>query len=171
MSPPKKDPGAKRTKEFRSLEVKLAVVKAYVEGKGNAEEVSKVYGVAPTSVYDWVRIYQEKGEAGFERKSRKRVAPTPIPAQKQIAQEIVETKKAFGWFGVPRITQWLRRAKLLPVTEHQVSKALKEADLVPPSRGNGSAPKSSAASSDRNLISSGRSTSRCGPWPRARRCI
>lgn len=132
MSPPKKDPGAKRTKECRSLEVKLAVVKAYVEGKGNAQEVAKVYGVAPTSVYDWVRIYKERGEAGFERKSRKRVAPTPTAAQKQIAQEIVETKKAFGWFGVPRITQWLRRAKLLPVTEHQVSKALKEADLVPP---------------------------------------
>lgn len=82
MSPPKKEPGTKRTRLIRSPEVKAAVAKAYIEGKGNAEEVAKVYGVAPTSIYDWARIYKEKGEAGFERKSRKRVPPEPTPAQK-----------------------------------------------------------------------------------------
>ncbi len=132
MSPPKKEPGTKRTRQIRSPEVKAAVAKAYLEGKGNAEEVAKIYGVPATSIYDWARIYKEKGEAGFEPKLRKHVPGEPTPAEKEISREVVETKKAFGWFGVPRITQWLRRAKLLPVTEHQVSKALKEADLVPP---------------------------------------
>jgi len=131
MAHPGKDPVPKGPKQFRPAEVKLAVVKAYIEGKGTAEEVAKVYGVPPTSIYEWARIFREKGEAGLQKKSRKSVPSKPSPAEKRLSEEIVETKKAFSWFGIPRITQWLRRAKLLPVTEHQVAKALKEAALVP----------------------------------------
>ena len=119
------------SKQFRPPEVKLAVVKAYIEGQGTAEEVAKIYGVPATSIYEWARLYRKRGEAGLQKKSRKSTPKEPTPAQKKVAEAIVETKKSFGWFGVPRITQWLRRAKLLPVTEHQVAKALKEADLVP----------------------------------------
>jgi transposase InsO family protein len=108
----------------------LAVVKAYAAKQATAAELGKVYGVSATCVYDWVRIYREKGDQGLERKKRKS-SREPSPVQKQIADAILETKKSFGWFGVPRITQWLRRAHLLPVTEHQVSKTLKEAKLVP----------------------------------------
>lgn len=125
-----KGPDPKRGKRFRPLEVKVAVAKAFVEGQGTAEELSKVYGIPPTTIYEWGRRYQKNGEAGL----RGRPGPMPrerTPVQKQVAEAIVETKKSFGWFGVPRITQWLRRAKLLPVTEHQVAKTLKEADLVP----------------------------------------
>jgi len=131
MAPPGKSPEAKGPKQFRSPEVKVAIAKAYIEGKGTAEEVAKVYGVPSTSIYEWVRIFREKGEAGFQKKSRKPVPSEPSPAEKHLAEEIVETKKSFRWFGVPRITHWLRRAKLLPVTEYQVTKALKEAELVP----------------------------------------
>lgn len=132
MSPPKKEPVPEKNGRYAPLELKLAVVKAYLASQGTARELSQVYGISPKCVYEWARNYQEQGEAGLQRKSRKQVPPEPTAAQKQIAQEIVETKKAFGWFGVPRITQWLRRAKLLPVTERQVTKALKEANLVPP---------------------------------------
>src|SRR5688572_4551098 len=101
MAHPGKDPASKGPKQFRPPEVKVAVVKAYLEGKGTAEEVSKVYGVPPTSIYEWARIYREKGEAGFQKKSRKPIPSEPSPAQKRLAQEIVETKKSFSWFGVP----------------------------------------------------------------------
>lgn len=132
MVPPEKDPASRGSKKYRPLEVKVAVAKAFVEGQGTSTELSKVYGVPATTIIEWGRIYREKGEAGLQRKTRKTTPREPSAVEKQVAREIVETKKVFGWFGVPRITQWLRRAKLLPVTEHQVAKALKEADLVPP---------------------------------------
>jgi transposase InsO family protein len=127
---PGKSPDPKRSGRYAPLELKLAVAKAYAAKQATAAELAKVYGVAPSRVFTWGRLYREKGEAGLERKSRKS-SGEPSPVQKQIADAILETKKTFGWFGVPRITQWLRRAKLLPVTEHQVSKTLKEAELVP----------------------------------------
>ena len=113
-------------------EVKRAVVKAFVEGTAKAPELAKVYGVSNNAVYEWSRQFRRKGESWLEPKVRKSKAIEPTAIQKAVAREIVETKKTFGWFGVRRLTQWLRRTKLLPVTEHQVDKALKAANLVPP---------------------------------------
>lgn len=113
-------------------ELKRAAVKAIVEGNAKAPEMARVYGISKHAVYEWVRQFRLKGEAWLEPKVRKSKAVEPTPIQKAVAREIVETKKTFGWFGVRRLTQWLRRAKLLPVTEHQVDKALKAANLVPP---------------------------------------
>lgn len=130
MANPGKSPDPKKSGRYAPLELKLAVAKAYVAKQATASELGKVYGVDVSRVWAWSRIYREKGEAGLEMKGRKSSGPAS-PVQKQVAEAILETKKKFGWFGVPRITQWLRRAKLLPVTEHQVSKTLKEAELVP----------------------------------------
>ena len=130
MADPRKEPVPKKNGRYSPLELKLAVVKAYAAKQSTAAELGKVYGISPTCIYDWVRLYREKGEQGLERKRRKSSRESS-PVQKQVADAILETKKTFGWFGVPRITQWLRRAHLLPVTEHQVSKTLKAAELVP----------------------------------------
>jgi transposase InsO family protein len=113
-------------------ELKREVLKAYLEGTAKAPELAKVYGISDKAVYEWARLYREKGEAWLDPKPRKSTPQEPGAIEKAVAAEIVETKKAFGWFGVKRLAQWLRRAKLLPVTEHQVGKALKAADLVPP---------------------------------------
>jgi putative transposase len=127
---PGKAPDPKKSGRYAPLELKLAVAKAYEAKQATAAELGKVYGVATSRVFAWARLFREKGEAGLEKKSRKS-SRERSPVQKQVAEAILETKKTFGWFGVPRITQWLRRAKFLPVTEHQVSKTLKEAELVP----------------------------------------
>jgi transposase InsO family protein len=113
-------------------EVKRAALKAYLEGTAKAPELARVYGVSDHAIYEWARQYKAKGEAWLDPKPRKSIPQEPGAIEKAVAAEIVETKKAFGWFGVKRLAQWLRRAKLLPVTEHQVGKALKAADLVPP---------------------------------------
>lgn len=130
MANPGKSPDPKKSGRYAPLELKLEVAKAYAAKQATAAELSKVYGVAQSRVFAWARLYREKGEAGLQKKSRQS-SREPSPVDKQVAEAILETKKTFGWFGVPRITQWLRRAKLLPVTEHQVSKTLKEAELVP----------------------------------------
>ncbi len=116
---------------YKPLELKLAVAKAYVEGEASAAELSKVYGISATTIYDWGKHYRERGEAGLAEIKYARRLPQDDPLRKKLEPEILKTKKEFSWFGIPRLTQWLRRTKLLPVTESQVKKTLKEANLVP----------------------------------------
>jgi len=110
----------------------VAVAKAYAGKEATADELAKVYGISPSRVYTWARIYREKGEAGLAEIKRggSGVAKSD-PIREKLAPEILRAKKEFAWFGIPRLTQWLRRTQLLPVTESQVKKTLKEADLVP----------------------------------------
>lgn len=116
---------------YKPLELKLAVAKAYVAGEATAAELSRVYGISATTIYDWGKLYRKSGEAGLAEIRGTPRGAKPDPILEKLAPEILATKKEFSWFGIPRLTQWLRRTKLLPVTEHQVKKTLKEADLVP----------------------------------------
>ena len=113
------------------LEVKLAIVQSRVEGGVSVPELAKAYGVIESTIYAWVAQYRKRGEAGFAEKLRSKAVRKPDPVAEKLAPEILETKKKFAWFGIPRIAQWLRRTKHLPVTEHQVRKTLKQAALVP----------------------------------------
>lgn len=123
--------GSRKPRRFLPTETKLAIVKAYLAGEGSAPELARVYGVFPTTVYTWLKRYKKLGEAGLEETKRaSRRAPKPDPVGEKLAPEILETKKKFSWFGIPRIVQWLRRTKHLPVTETQVRKTLKRANLV-----------------------------------------
>ena len=117
-------------RRYRALEVKLAVAKAYVAGEATAAELAKVYGISPGTVYDWGKIYRERGEAGLAEIKYAQHPPKPDPIGEKLAPEILETKRKFSWFGIPRIVQWLRRTKLLPVTETQVKKTLEKAELA-----------------------------------------
>jgi len=116
---------------YKPLELKVAVAKAYVAGEVTAAELSKVYGVSSNTIYEWARLYRKRGEAGLAEIRGTPRAPKPDPVREKLVPQILETKKQFSWFGIPRITQWLRRTQLLPVTESQVKKTLKEANLVP----------------------------------------
>lgn len=127
-----KGSGDRRDGRYHPLELKVAVAKAYASGQSTASELAKVYGVSVSAVYDWGKIYRERGEAGLAAIRRAATPPAPDPVRERLAQEIVATKKEFSWFGIRRLTQWMRRAKQLPVTESQVDKALHDAHLVPP---------------------------------------
>lgn len=122
--------GSGGSRRLWPVEVKVAIAKAYVGGEATAAELAKVYGVYPGTVYSWARIYRERGEAGL---AEIKFAPRPLepdPIGDKLAPVILETKKKFSWFGIPRLVHWLRRTKHLPVTEHQVKKTLLQADLV-----------------------------------------
>lgn len=114
------------------VELKLAVAKAFVGKQGNGAELAKLYDVPVTNIYEWATVFRQKGEAGLAGKRPGRRAVRRDPARERLAAEIVQTKKQFGWFGVTRLTQWLKRTRLLPVTEHQVETTLKQANLVTP---------------------------------------
>ena len=125
-----RDSVPRRDGHFCSYELKLAVATAYAEKQGSAQELGKVFGVSPARVYEWAKIYREKGEKGLEdlwTPRRRKVKPV----DPHVAEEILETKNKFSWFGIPRIVQWLRRSKLLPVTESQIENTLRKANLVP----------------------------------------
>lgn len=115
---------------YRPLEVKVAVAKAFTDGEATAAELAKVYGVSPGTVYDWAKIYRARGEAGLAELRHAPRQPKRDPVREKLAPEIIAAKKKFSWFGIPRLVQWLRRSKLLPVTENQIKKTLKEANLA-----------------------------------------
>ncbi len=120
-----------RVGRYWSSEMKLAIVRAHETGGSKVPELAKAYGVFPTTIYGWLKIYRKRGEAGLTDPRPGRPRRDADPVAEKLAPEILETKKKFAWFGIPRIAQWLRRTKHLPVTEHQVRKTLKKAELVP----------------------------------------
>lgn len=121
----------RREGRYYPPEVRLAVVQSYLQKQGTAVELAKLYSVSPSIIYDWARIYREKGEAGLTAKRQSKArAIKPVPPQ--VEKEILETKREFTWFGVPRLVQWLRRAKLVPVTTTEVEKTLEKAGLDKP---------------------------------------
>ncbi len=126
-----KELAAGRVGRYWPVELKLAIVKALETGEARISELAKAYGVVPTTIYGWLKIYRKRGEAGLTEIKRGRARRDPDPIAEKLAPEILATKKKFAWFGIPRIAQWLRRTKHLPVTEHQVRKTLKAAHLVP----------------------------------------
>jgi transposase InsO family protein len=121
--------GGKQGRYWRP-ELKLAVVKAYEAKGARAQEVARAYGVPEACIYKWARRYREQGEEGLTNGRRAKSAAKPDAVREKIAAEVLATKKAFGWFGVSRITQWLRRTKFLPVTRSQVETTLRQAHLV-----------------------------------------
>jgi transposase InsO family protein len=126
-----KGSGNGRSGRYWSPEVKLAIVRAYESGGSKVPELARAYGVFPTTIYGWLKVYRKRGEAGLTDPKPGRPRREAGPAEEILAPEILETKKKFGWFGIRRVAQWLRRTKHLPVTEHRVRKTLKKADLVP----------------------------------------
>lgn len=126
-----KGPGKRKDRRQWPAEIKLEIVRSVVEGGASVPEAAKAAGAIESTVYAWVARYRKRGASGFAETAPPLVAPKPDPVAEMLAPEILETKKRFSWFGIPRIVQWLRRTKHLPVTAHQVRKTLKQADLVP----------------------------------------
>jgi transposase len=126
-----KDLGRRKVRRPWPLEAKVEIARACVEGGSTVEEAAKAFRAIPSTVYGWEARYRKDGVSGLAETSRSEVARKPDPVAEKLAPEILATKKKFGWFGIPRIAQWLRRTKHLPVTEHQVRKTLKKAELVP----------------------------------------
>ena len=53
------------SKSRHSAEWKIALVKRYLSGEGSYAEIAEAHSIGETTLKNWVRKYQEQGEAGF----------------------------------------------------------------------------------------------------------
>lgn len=130
----RKRSGPRKRGKFRRypFELRLRLVKGYLEEKYPLDILHKESGVAPGTIYVWVRRYRSLGEAGLQDRPRRRHAkrlPGPV------VEKILSLKKENRFFGSLRISQFLRRLFWLSVSPESIRHTLKAEGMVqkPPS--------------------------------------
>ena len=99
-----------------------------VEHGASAHQVSAVFGVAYTTVAEWVRKYREGGPAALAEKPR--VPPPRTPAQETKRQAVTALRREHPEFGTRRIRDLLARFSALGVSETAVRAILHEEGLL-----------------------------------------
>lgn len=109
-----------------NYDTKRKAVRLYLEESMPAELVARELVISKGCVFDWVRQYRERGEAGLRPKGYGyRTVNTPDA----VAEKITALKKNNPHFGSKRISQILRRLFLLKASPETVRKRLKKAGL------------------------------------------
>jgi transposase InsO family protein len=116
------------------VELRRKAVKLHVEEGLPLKLIAEEMGVTAETLRDWVRRYQQAGEAGLTPRPTcpgKRKAQLPAA----VHQAIVGLKRQHPTFGVRRIAQWLRRSLFLPGSAETVRQTLhRQRLIVPPQR-------------------------------------
>ena len=114
------------------LEFKLRCVKLRLEEGIPVSLLSKEVGASKDVIRRWAKAYQERGEAGLQRRivseGRRRKLPGPV------REKIVEIKKHAPLFGVKRISHLLKRAFFLSASPETVRRTLRAESLIGPSK-------------------------------------
>ena len=87
--------GGSRMKETRSttVEERIQIAKDCIANGGNYGETALKYKVSYQQVYQWVKKYKEKGEAGLEDRRGKRLKDqTPRTREEELEIEIAKLK-------------------------------------------------------------------------------
>jgi len=113
--------------EFRVRAVKLRLEKGIP-----VSLLCKELGVGEQTLWEWLKRYRERGEAGLRDKvvflgNRQKL---PLAVRKKI----VEIKKREPFFGVKRISQLLKRVFFLSASPETVRRTLRKESLIVPSR-------------------------------------
>jgi transposase-like protein len=111
------------------FEFKLKQVRLHLEDGYAVAMLSQEFGVSGYSLYRWVRLYREHGEAGLLPKGRSK------PAQRlseSVQEKIVEIKKAHPQSDSRRISDVLRRFFLIKASASSVHKTLSQEGLTTP---------------------------------------
>ena len=125
----RKSPGVRKFRKKRRypFELRLRLVKGYLEEQYPLHLLHKESGVAPGTIYAWVRRYRSLGEAGLQDGQRKPYAkrlPGPV------VEKILSLKKENRLFGSLRISQYLRRLFWLKASPEAVRHTLKAEGLA-----------------------------------------
>jgi len=116
---------------WATFEQRRKAVKLYLEERVPSGLVAQEVGVTKGTVFDWVRQYREKGEAGlhpgYGAVQRRHVNGALTAVQ----SKIVEVKRANPDFGVKRISQVLRRLFFVPASAETVRRTLHAKQLMP----------------------------------------
>jgi len=113
-------------------EFKLRAVKLRLEEGLPHSLLCKELGVGKNSLCQWVKAYQERGEAGLRSQivltGNRRKLPGPV------REKIVEIKKREPFFGVQRISHLLKRVFFLSASPETVRRTLRAESLIVPSK-------------------------------------
>jgi len=130
--PRRKSPGKQQTSKCGRrypFELRLKLVKGYLEEKYPLDLLVKESGVSSHTLYAWVRRYRSLGEAGLhDGPPNRKVKRLPLP----VREKIVAVKKENKAFGVRRISDLLRRFFWLRASPEAVRQTLKAAHLIEP---------------------------------------
>lgn len=131
MSPPEGGlDGPVGHRGWGTYEQRRKAVRLYLEERIPSELVAREVGVTKGTVFDWVRLYRERGEAGlhpiYQAEQHRRVNGALTAVQ----SKIVAVKKANPGFGVKRISQLLRRLFFVPASAETVRRTLHAQHLM-----------------------------------------
>ncbi len=92
-------PHSKRNKKYTS-ELKIEVVKAYIQGEGSFEFIANKYGVSTlTTIINWYHIYQSQGEEGLinmKKQGRPSKSETKSTKTKINVDKLLQSEKSFS---------------------------------------------------------------------------
>jgi transposase InsO family protein len=131
-SHPPRGVAPKRARRRHSLKTRLRAVKLHLEEGFTIPLVVKELGIGRSTITTWLRSYRKYGEAGLRDgvvgneavlKGRKKLPPA-------VRKKITEVKRKHPFFGVRRISQFLRRTFCLSASPETVRKTLHEEKLI-----------------------------------------
>ncbi len=119
-------PGDPRT---HPVELRLRVVREIVDEGSPPADVARVFGLAATTVNEWVRRYRG---GGLDALVPKPIVP-PVPRSRRgdpKHEAVKELREEHPEYGTRRISDLLKRFEALGVSEHEVRRILHEEGLI-----------------------------------------
>ena len=121
---------SKKSKKSYTYEFRLKCVKLCVEEGYPRRYVSEQSDVSGKTLANWIKKYNEGGEAGLKDKPRSRSGRAQIHSE--VKNKIIEIKKEHPIFGVKKISDILRRIFFLKASPETVRKTLQKEELIEP---------------------------------------
>src|SRR5512135_2703099 len=112
------------------VELRRKAVQLCVEEGFPVAQVARDLRVGLSTLGKWIRTYRTQGAAGLEGKPRPPRTRTPQVAP-AVKQQVVALKRRHPDFGIQKISQFLRRMFLLPVSRETVRRELHAHALLP----------------------------------------
>ncbi len=132
----KKQKAEKDGRQGRSYpsELKLKVVKLYLEEEYTAGMIAEEFDISAWSVREWAKQFKEQGAAGLTAPRPRRTGGSRgnAAANSVLREKIIELKEENPSHGIRRISDILKRFFLLPATPAKVRKTLHEAEMMSP---------------------------------------
>ena len=104
------------------VELRRKAVQLCVEEGFPVEQVARDLGIGLSTLGKWIRTYRTQGEAGLQAKGRPRSTRPQVAAA--VKRQAVALKRRHPDFGIQKISQFLRRVFLLPVSRETVRRTL-----------------------------------------------
>jgi transposase InsO family protein len=115
-------------------QARIQAVEAFEKSGLTVRDFAKTWGVGPSSLARWAKIYREQGPKGLQRPSlvegAKKRGPKGIP--RALKEEIADVKRKNPNFGLRQVRGFLNRFRGVDANEGTINRTIKEENLVVP---------------------------------------